>query len=145
MRAAKAARMTGRPNPILEEAGTGSAKANGARGGDLSRWEGNIVSTHRDEFVVKQDDPVIAQRRNGRAALDEFEIELEHALADLRLNIGDIVPSRYIEQNSDGEDDAGRKLKDVIVDVASGRIEDAFSDFNWPLQRALRQLRRALR
>jgi len=138
--------MIGRPNPILEEAGTGSAKPSGARGGDLSRWEGNIVSIRRDEFVVKQDDQVIAQRRNGRAALAEFEIEFEHALADLRLNIGDIVSSRCIELSSDDkDDDAGRNLKDVIVDVASERIEDAFSDFNWPLQRALRQLRRALR
>jgi hypothetical protein len=104
------------------------------------------VSTHSDGFVVKQDDQVIAQRRNGRASLAEFEIELEHALADLRRNIGDIVSSRYIELNSDVEDDdAGRKLKNVIVDVASGRTEDAFSDFNWLLQRALQQLRRALR
>jgi hypothetical protein len=56
------------------------------------------------------------------------------------------VPRRHIELNSDVEDDdAGRKLKNVILDVASERIEDAFSDFNWPLQRALRQLRRALR
>ena len=104
------------------------------------------MSIRRDEFVVKQDDQVIAQRRNGRAALAEFEIEFEHALADLRLNIGDIVSSRCIELSSDDKDgDAGRNLKDVIVDVASERIEDAFSDFNWPLQRALRQLRRALR
>jgi hypothetical protein len=35
----------------------------------------------------------------------EFEIELERALADLRLNIGDIVPSRYIELNGDNDDD----------------------------------------
>jgi hypothetical protein len=100
----------------------------------------------RDGFVVKQDDQVIAQRGNGRAALVEFESKLEHGLADLRLYIGDIVSSRCIDLSSDDkDDDAGRNLKDVIVDVASERIEDAFSDFNWSLQRALRQLRRALR
>ena len=105
------------------------------------------MSTHGDGFAVKQDGQVTAQRGNGRAALTEFEIELEHALADLRLNIGDVVPSRYIELNSDeGDDEAGRKLiKGLIVDHAYERIEDGFSDFTWPLRRALQQLRMALR
>ena len=127
--------------------GTGSAKGGGACGDDLSRWEGNIVSIRRDEFVVKQDDQVIAQRRNGRAALAEFEIEFEHALADLRLNIGDIVWSRCIDLNSDDRDnDAGRKLiKGVIVDDGCERIEDAFADLICPLQRALQRLRVAVR
>jgi hypothetical protein len=35
-------------------------------------------------------------------------------------------------------------IKGVIVDDACERIEDAFADFTWPLQRALQQLRRAL-
>jgi hypothetical protein len=105
------------------------------------------VSTHSDGFAVKQDDQVIAQRGSGRASLGEFEIELEHALADLRLNIGDIVLSRYIELKSDDEDDgaSGTLIKGVIVDDVYGRIEDAFSNFTWPLQRALRRLRRVLR
>jgi hypothetical protein len=105
------------------------------------------VSTHSDGFAVKQDGQVIAQRGNGRAARAKFEVQLERALADLRLNIGDIVPSRYIELNSDDEDDdAGRKLiKGVIGDDAYERIQDAFSDFTWPLRRASQQLRRALR
>jgi hypothetical protein len=90
---------------------------------------------------------VIAQWGNGRAALVEFGSELEHGLADLRLNIGDIVPSRHIELISEDEDDdGGRKLiKGVIVDVAHAHIEDDFSDFMWPLRRALQQLRRASR
>jgi hypothetical protein len=105
------------------------------------------VSTHSDGFAVKQDDQVIAQRGSDRASLAEFEIDLERALADLRLNIGDIVPSLYVELNRDDEDDdAGCKpIKGVIVDDAYVRIQDAFSDFTWPLQRALRQLRRASR
>jgi hypothetical protein len=89
---------------------------------------------------------VIAQRGNGHAALVEFESELGHGLADLSLNIGDIVPCRYIELNSgDEHDDASRKLKDIFIDVTYSRIEVAFSEFNWPLRRALRQLRSAVR
>jgi hypothetical protein len=101
------------------------------------------VSTHRDGLAVKQDDMAILHQANGPAALAEFRIELEHALADLRLNIGDIVPSRYIELNSDDEDEnEGRKLiKGVIVGDAHERTEGAFSDFTWPLRRALQRLR----
>jgi hypothetical protein len=104
------------------------------------------VSTHGGGFAVKQDDRVIAQRGNGHAVLAEFEIELEHALAGLRSNIGDVVPSRYIQLNNDEEDDeTGHKLiKGVIVGDACARIEDAFTDFAWPLQHALQRLRGAL-
>jgi hypothetical protein len=127
--------------------GTGSAKGGGACGDDLSRWEGNIVSTLSNGAGVKQDDQAIEQPDNGRAALAEFEIELEHALADLRSNIGDIVWSRCIDLNSDDRDnDAGRKLiKGVIVDDGCERIEDAFADLICPLQRALQRLRVAVR
>jgi hypothetical protein len=105
------------------------------------------VSTDSDGFAVKQDDFAIAHQGHGLAALAEFEIELERALADLRLNIGDIVPSRYIELNSDDEDeDDGRKLiKGVIVGDAHERIKGTFSDFTWPLQRALQRLQGTLR
>jgi hypothetical protein len=135
--------------PSLEEGatrGTGSVKADGARGNDLSRWEGNIVSKDSDVCAVRQDEPATAQRGNGRAALLEFEIELEHALADLRLNIVDLLPSRYVELGSDDEDnDAGGKLiEGVLIDDTHERIRDAFSNFTWPLQRALQRLRRAL-
>ena len=95
--------------------------------------------THSDGFAVKQDDKAIGDRDNGCTALAEFEIELERALADLRLSIGDIVPRRYIKLNSDDDD------VDVGVGDPYDRIEDSFSDFTWPVQRALQQLRRALR
>jgi hypothetical protein len=105
------------------------------------------VWTHSDGFAVKQDDNAIAQRSDGRAALGEFEIDLERALADLRLNIGEIVPSRYIELVGEDEDDdaSSTLIKGAIVDDADERIEGAFSNFTWPLQRALQRLRRALR
>jgi hypothetical protein len=104
------------------------------------------VSTHKDGFVVKQDGQVIAKRRNGCAALVEFASKLEQGLAGLRVNICDIVPRRCIELNSnDEDDDAGRKLRDVIVDVADALIEVAFSKITWPLRRDLQSLRRALR
>jgi hypothetical protein len=75
----------------------------------------------------------------------QVRVELERALADLRLNIDDIVPSRYIELNSDDEDDAGRNLiTGVIVDVGYQRTKVAFSEFTWPPQLVLQQLRRAL-
>ena len=77
------------------------------------------MSTHSDGFAVKQDDKAIGDRDNGCTALAEFEIELERALADLRLSIGDIVPRRYIKLNSDDDD------VDVGVGDPYDRIEDS--------------------
>jgi hypothetical protein len=44
------------------------------------------MSTHSDGYAIKQDDLAIAQQGNAPAALAEFEIEVEHTLADLRSN-----------------------------------------------------------
>jgi hypothetical protein len=97
--------------------------------------------------VVQGASPVFAQRNDGRlrAALEEFEGVLKIAIDDLF----DAVSDRYVELADDDrdEDPPGGEIaiKGVIVDDAQERLSEAFAALDWPLQRALRQLREALR
>jgi hypothetical protein len=95
---------------------------------------------------------VFAQRDAGRlrVALDEFEGVLKIAIDDLFDAISDILPDRYVElsDGDEGEDPPpGGEIivKGSIVDDAQESLNEAFAALDWPLQRALRQLRAALR
>ena len=95
--------------------------------------------------------PVFAQHNDGRlrAALDEFENVLKIALDDLFDTVSDTLPDRYVElsDEDEAEDPLGGEItvKGFIVDDAQESLNEAFSALDWPLQRALRQLREALR
>ncbi len=96
--------------------------------------------------------PASSQRADGllRAALDEFENVLKIALDDFFEAVSDILPARYVELGDDDEDKdpLGEEVvtvKGFIVDGAQESLSEAFSALDWPLQRALRQLREALR
>ena len=101
--------------------------------------------------LVQDASPVFAQRddRRFRAALAEFEGVLKIAIDDVFDAIRDILPDRYIELSEDDvdEDPLGGEVtvKGLIIDDARERIDDAFGELRWPLKRALRQLREALR
>jgi hypothetical protein len=94
---------------------------------------------------------VFAQRDDGRlrSALDEFENVLKIALDDLFNAISDILPDRYVALSDEDEDEdpPGREIvvAGLIVDDAQESLNEAFAELDWPLQRALRQLREALR
>jgi hypothetical protein len=100
---------------------------------------------------VQDASPVFAQRNDGRlrAALDEFEGVLKIAVDDFFDAISDILPDRYLELSDPDEDEdvLGGEItaKGFIVDDAQARMNDAFDELRWPLERALRQLRGALR
>jgi hypothetical protein len=95
--------------------------------------------------------PVFVQRSDGRLrdVLDEFEGVLKIAIDDLFDAISDIVPDRYPELSDDDvdEDPLGGEItvKGFIVDDAQEQVDAAFDELRWPLERALRQLREALR
>jgi hypothetical protein len=95
--------------------------------------------------------PVFAQRNDGRlrAALDEFEGVLKIVIDDLFDAVSDVLPDRYVELSDDdeGKDPLGGAItvEGFIVDDAQERVKEAFDELDWPLQRALRQLREALR
>ena len=112
------------------------------------------MSEDRGSSGLVQDAPPASSQRNDgrlRAALDEFENVLKIALDDLFDAVGDILPDRYVELSDDDEDEdedhpAGEiTVKGFIVDDAQESLNEAFSALDWPLQRALRQLREALR
>ena len=96
--------------------------------------------------------PVLAEQNDDarlRAALDEFESVLKIAIDDLFDAVSDTLPDRYVELSDEDEteDPLGEEVivKGFIVDDAQERIDDAFSELRWPLERALRELRKALR
>jgi hypothetical protein len=95
--------------------------------------------------------PVFARHNDGRlrAALDEFENVLKIAVDDLFDTVSDTLPDRYVElsDEDEAEDPLGGEItvKGFIVDDAQERINDAFDELRWPLERALRELRRAVR
>ena len=116
---------------------------------------GDIGSTG----FVQDASPVLARANDGRlrAALDEFEGVLKIAVDDLEDEIDCAVarPSCFVDHL---EEDLEKKDADsVAVDRSSievaralhddveGEIASAFDEFRWPLKRALRQLREALR
>jgi hypothetical protein len=108
---------------------------------------GDITSTGS----VQGASPVFAQRDHDRlcAALDEFESVLKVAIDDLFDAISDILPDRYLELSDPDEDEdvLGGEItaKGFIVDDAQARMNDAFDELRWPLERALRQLRGGVR
>lgn len=88
--------------------------------------------------------------RRVRPAIDEFEGALKIAVDDLFDAISDFVPDRYVELSDDDEvdeDPLGGEItvKGFIVDDAQERVNEAFAELDWPLKRALAQLRQALR
>jgi hypothetical protein len=93
--------------------------------------------------------PASARAEDGRlrAAVDEFESVLKIALDELFDAIDDIAPRRFIELSDDEEDPLGAEItvKGFVVDDAKARVSDAFAELGWPLERALRELRKALR
>lgn len=95
--------------------------------------------------------PVFATANDGRlrAGLDEFEGALKIAIDDVFDAIGAILPDRYVELSDDDKDEdppGGRiTVKGFIVDDAQERVNEAFDELRWPLERALRQLRGTLR
>jgi hypothetical protein len=74
---------------------------------------------------------------------------LKIAIDDLFDAVSDILPDRYLELSDDDvdEDPLGGEItvKGFIVDDAQEHISAAFDELRWPLERALRQLREALR
>jgi hypothetical protein len=110
------------------------------------------MSEDRGSSGLVQDAPPASSQRNDsrlRAALDEFENVLKIALDDLFDAVSDVLPHRYVEL-SDGDEDEDPPggeitVKGFIVDDAQETLSEAFSALDWPLQRALRQLREALR
>jgi hypothetical protein len=93
--------------------------------------------------------PAFARANDGRlrTAVDEFENVLKIALDELFDAIEDIAPRRFIELSDDDEEDplgAEITVKGFVVDDAKARVSDAFAELGWPLERALRDLRKAL-
>jgi hypothetical protein len=103
--------------------------------------------------LVQGASPVFAQRNDNRlrAALEEFESVLKIAIDDVFDAVSDILPDRYVELSDEDEDEdedpPGGEItvKGFIVDDAQESLSEAFAELDWPLQRALRQLREALR
>jgi hypothetical protein len=118
---------------------------------DVRPGKETIVREDRNSNGFIQDaPPASAQRADARlrAAVDEFEGALKIALDELFDAIDDITPRRFIELNDDDEEDplgAEITVKGFVVDDAKARVSDAFAELGWPLERALRELRKALR
>jgi hypothetical protein len=96
--------------------------------------------------------PVLAEQNDDarlRAALDEFENVLKIAIDDLFDAVSDTLPDRYVELSDEDEteDSLGEEVivKGFIVDDAQESLSKAFDELRWPLERALRELRKAVR
>jgi hypothetical protein len=73
-------------------------------------------------------------------ALKEFADAVKIARDDLDQAIADIVPNRFFEAEFDG---AGYEAGDRVIYVDKD-IKRAFIDFDWLVERALRELKRRL-
>lgn len=73
-------------------------------------------------------------------ALDEFAGAVKIARDDLDLTIADIVPDEFFEAEYD---DGNYKRGALVVDACED-INQAFANFDWTLERALRALRQKL-
>jgi hypothetical protein len=83
------------------------------------------------------------------ARLSEFEDDLGRLVDDLYIAVSNILPERYVELGDDVEEDpigGAVTVEGFVVDDLRERVSEAFDDaLDWPLRRALRALREALR
>jgi hypothetical protein len=80
---------------------------------------------------------VVTRPLDFPARLNEFESDLKRLVDDLYSAVCDIVPDQYIELGDDDDEEC------IVVNVHE-RLTEAFDDLNWPLRRALGELRKAL-